>query len=114
MGIKTFTLTVDQDTVIAKGQVIVNGPLVEGAPTLTNFDSIVVTGSHSQDSVLNAYFNGDSTAHGVNIDGIPTWNITNVSGGTVNINTAPGLVIRGLTNLNFNGTGGTSSLNIGP
>ena len=103
-----------QDTIIAKGQVIVNGPLVVGAPTLNNSDSIVVTGSHSQDSVLNAFFNGDSTANGVNIDGISTWNITNVSGGTVSINTSPGLVIRGLTNLNFNGAGGTSSLNIGP
>jgi hypothetical protein len=103
---------VNQDTIIAKGQVIVNAPLVGGAPTLTNFDSIVVTGPHSEDSVLNAFFNGDATANGVNIDGIPTWNITAAGAGTVSINTAPGL-IRGLTNLNFNGTGGTSSLNIG-
>jgi hypothetical protein len=43
----------------------------------------------------------------------PTWNITAAGAGTVSINTAPGPVIRGLTNLNFNGTGGTSSLNIG-
>src|SRR5215510_1138162 len=101
---KTFTLTINQDTITAKGQVIVNGPLVGGAPTLTNLDSIVVTGRHSEDSVLNASFNGDATANGVNIDGIPTWNITNAGGGTVSINTASGLVIRGLTNLNFNGT----------
>jgi hypothetical protein len=114
MGNKTFTLTANQDTIKAKGQVIVNGPLVGGAPTLTTFDSIVVTGPHSQNSVLNAFFNGDSTANGVNIDGIPTWDITTAGAGTVSINTASGLVIRGLTNLNFNGTGGTSSLNIGP
>jgi hypothetical protein len=107
---KTFTLTVNQDTITTKGQAIVNAPLVAGAPTLTSFDSIVATGN----SVLNAFFNGDSTASGVNIDGIPTWNIMTAGSGTVSINTAPGLVIRGLTNLNFNGTGGTSSLNIGP
>src|SRR5262245_8119818 len=104
---KIFTLTVNQDTIIAKGAVIVNGPLVGGAPTLTNLDSIVVTGPHSEDSVLNAFFNGDATANGVNIDGIPTWNITTAGAGTVSINTASGL-IRGLTNLNFNGTGGSS------
>src|SRR5262249_8739053 len=40
-------------------------------------------------------------------------NITNAGAGTVSINTTPGLVIRGLTTLNFNGTGGTSSLDIG-
>jgi len=40
MGNKTFTLTANQDTINAKGDVIVNGPLVGGAPTLNNFDSI--------------------------------------------------------------------------
>src|SRR5262245_45792254 len=113
MGNKTFTLTANQDAITAKGQVIVNAPLVGGAPTLTDFDSIVVTGPHSQDSVLNAFFNGNSTADGVKIDGIPTWNITTTGAGTVSINTGSLGLVRGLTNLNFNGTGGTSSLNIG-
>src|SRR5271169_1076501 len=76
----TFELTVGQDHFTGTGLDTVNGPLAGvfgNQPTLTDFDNLVSTGGQFFPSVLNASFDGDAHAQGVNIVGFQTWNIVN-------------------------------------
>jgi hypothetical protein len=115
----TFTLTVGQDTINQQGQITVNGPLAGifgNQATLTNGDSITNSGPGSENSVLNATFNGFATANGLNVDAIPTWNIQQTRNGTVTL--SGGILgstntITGLTVLNYNDNGFGGSLNVG-
>ncbi len=97
---QTFTLTTGQDTIVSTGYTVINAPLVgnafgAGVPTLSSFDSIVVTplafpaGSTppilSSLSTLTASFSGTPSPQqpgSLNIQGIPVWNISQDLGST--------------------------------
>jgi hypothetical protein len=113
---QVFTLTIGTDTFTGSGNGDqFNAPLAGAGgdqPTVTDFDNLVDTGINA---VLNAVFDGDATATGVNIVGIPTWNIQNHhNNGTVVINSGGSSnSITGLKTLNYNANGGSANLEIG-
>jgi hypothetical protein len=113
---QVFTLTIGTDTFHGSGNgdqfnAPLSGVLLD-EPTLTDFDNLTDSGINA---VLNAVFDGDATATGVNIVGIPTWNIQNhVNNGTVVINSGGSSnSITGLKTLNYNANGGSANLEIG-
>src|SRR5262249_789190 len=70
---QTFILTVTQDTFAGNGNDLILGPkagIFGNQATLTDFDSLIFTGPNNQ---LIAAFDGDHTAAGVTITGIPKW-----------------------------------------
>ena len=79
-----YTLTTGQDTLTDNGAGIgsnvILGPLAGALgtqqPTLTNNDSLLFSGPNN---LLHAWFNGSSTASGLNIQGVQTWIIENVA-----------------------------------
>jgi hypothetical protein len=99
-----FTLTVGQDTVISgqafsgnssaisgpvvpSSDVVVSAPLANplgffNVPTLTTGDNVQLNGNNN---TLNAFFSGAAVVAGETIQGVQTWNITNVGVGTVTI-----------------------------
>jgi hypothetical protein len=114
---QVFTLTIGTDTFTGNGNGNgdnFNGPLAGaggGQNTLTDFDNLTDSGINAN---LNVVFDGGATVSGVNIQGIPNWNIQNhTSGGTVSISGGSGKFISGLTTLNYNANGGASNLEIG-
>jgi len=138
----TFTLTVGQDNVISglafsgnsgaitgpvvpSSNVLVSAPLANplgffNVPTLTVGDVIQLSGTNN---TLTAFFSGGVTVAGETIQGVQTWNITNVAGGTVNIfggakvggpGPVGGSLNAGVQTLNYvNSSFGGSTLNVG-
>src|SRR5262249_11854336 len=102
---QTFTLTVTQDTFTGNGNDTILGPkagVFGDQATLTDFDSLIFTGPNNQ---LIAAFDGDHSAVGVTITGIPIWQFQQDDTAEVDIfGTLAGLKT---FNANDNGAGGS-------